>query len=245
MLYSYDVRMEEAVLRALTLLDASRHKEMLCEQRLEQVKLLVLKEEQAAAAQQQALQLEHLQQEANNLTDTQINDALENTVLRGLEAGVDGVRHLAAEGDDQEAGADDTPSSAGLLQGAYDKLVAVAMHATSSVAACEVATSPGSVGTADYNLSMELASAYADLRDAQQDTERHRVLLQELEMLVEPVLNYRHAGVYDPAPYSSHDGFPPSAPPLSLPFLKSSHPGGEGLCIHRMHSMRPLRRAFA
>ena len=98
-----------------------------------------------------------------------------------------GDRHLDVR-DDHEAAAAAAPSSAGLLQGAYDKLVAVAMHATSSGPACvcDVPTSSAPVAKQHYNLSIHLASAYADLRDAQQDTERHRCGLVDFsaEMLV-------------------------------------------------------------
>ena len=36
-------------------------------------------------------------------------------------------------------------------------------------------------------------------------SERHQVLLEELEMLVDPVLHYRHSGVYDAHRYSICD----------------------------------------
>ena len=43
-------------------------------------------------------------------------------------------------------------------------------------------------------------------RDPTVCRERHTVLLQELEMLVEPVLQYRHCGVYDAHRYDSFNG---------------------------------------
>lgn len=44
--------------------------------------------------------------------------------------------------------------------------------------------------------------------------QRHKVLLEELEMLVEPVLKYRHSGVYDAQRYhySAHEGDSISCP---------------------------------
>ena len=49
--------------------------------------------------------------------------------------------------------------------------------------------------------------------------ERHTVLLEELEMLVEPVLQYRHSGVYDADRYASHDA------PCLLPHAPIHVPG--------------------
>jgi hypothetical protein len=170
-LYSYDVRVEEAVLRALTLLDASRHKEMLCQQALEQLKAAVLEEEERAMQ----LQQDGSQQCESDLDEGLLEEALQRTVLRGVSH----VQHdaAAAEGPDEprsvgegtqaEAGA----AACGLLRGAYQKLVAVALNAASSPIP-EPEMAPALLRAADgtHDLSMALAQAYADLRDAQENT---------------------------------------------------------------------------
>jgi len=226
-LHSYDVRVEEAVLRALTLLDSSRHKELLCRQRLEQLKQAVFEEEERALQQNHAQEIEHA-----DVSQSLIDDALESAVERGVMHNA----HLFAHSPDPAgtlspaATADvetsmpmhEAPPSTGLLQCAYEKLVAVAMHATSLAPACEV-VAPLSLddSSPEHSLSMQLAQAYGDLRDAQESTERHQILLQELEMVVEPVLQYRHGGVYDAPSYGIHQGL--RHPPLRPPYANIYH----------------------
>ena len=173
-LYSYDVRVEESVLRALTLLDASRHKEMLCQQRLEQLKQAVLEEEERELQRQQ---------EQNDAEDAamspHLDNALERTVLRGISwtesdfaADAGGVADDCRGANSDAATEDAQPQQpAGLLQGAYQKLVSVAMHATSAAPSSEaVAPLPLDVSAPEHTLSMQLAQAYADLREAQEST---------------------------------------------------------------------------
>jgi hypothetical protein len=173
-LYSYDVRVEESVLRALTLLDASRHKEMLCQQRLEQLKQAVLEEEERELQRQQ---------EQNDAEDAamspHLDNALERTVLRGISwtesdfaADAGGVADDGRGANSDAATEDAQPQQpAGLLQGAYQKLVSVAMHATSAAPSSEaVAPLPLDVSAPEHTLSMQLAQAYADLREAQEST---------------------------------------------------------------------------
>ena len=170
-LYSYDVRVEEAVLRALTLLDASRHKEMLCRQRLEQLKAAVLEEEERAMQ----LHDSSLQGESD-LDESLLEDALQRTVLRGVShvehaaATAEGADDSRAAGEGAEQG-EVAAAACGLLQGAYQKLVAVAITATSSpVPEPEMAPATLQAADATFDLSMALAQAYADLGDAQENT---------------------------------------------------------------------------
>ena len=174
MLYSYDVRVEEVVMRALTLLDSSRHKEMLCQQRLEQLKLAVLEEEERATQRQ-----EHALEAPSHVTGSSslIDEALQPAVLRGVpSANLDADVERAAEDDDLgvtvEAGREELSSGpSGLLHGAYQKLMAVAINATSSSPNPDPASAPASRQAADptFDLSMALAQAYADLGDAQEE----------------------------------------------------------------------------
>ncbi len=173
-LYSYDVRVEEAVLRALTLLDASRHKEMLCQQRLELLKQAVLEEEE------RELQRQQEQNDAEEAAmSPHLDNALERTVLRGISmtesdfaADTGGVAD-EGRGANSDAATEDAHAQqpAGLLQGAYQKLVSVAMHATSTAPPSEaMIPSPLDASAPEHTLSMQLAQAYADLRDAQEST---------------------------------------------------------------------------
>lgn len=170
MLYSYDVRVEEVVMRALTLLDASRHKEMLCQQRLEYLKSAVLEEERASLLQQESLE------SPANLNDDLIDDALNRTVLRAVASS-----NLDAEAVEAEAGDLDTAAEggveeascgvgSGLLQGAYHALRAVALNAASSNLDSESALKPVHGSEASLDLSVALAQAYADLGDAREKT---------------------------------------------------------------------------
>jgi hypothetical protein len=86
-LYQYDVRMEEAVLRALTLLDASRHKQALCHQHLEQVKLAVLEEEERTRRQKEEEEAEAAMKA--DLAQSLVDDALQGAVTRGIEIPLD------------------------------------------------------------------------------------------------------------------------------------------------------------
>jgi len=212
-LYSYDVRVEEAVLRALTFIDSSRHKEMLCQQRLEQLKRAVLEEEES--------ELQRQQEQNDEAMSPHLDSALERTVLRGISlmsesdfavdmGGLEDDACVANGGSGAEHA--QAQQSCGLLLGAYEKLMSVAMHGTSSSSAAPsqpiMPSSILHVSPPEHSLSIQLAQAYADVREAQESTERHEMLLQELEMLVEPVLQYRHSGVYDSHRYDSFHGVP-------------------------------------
>jgi hypothetical protein len=193
-LYSYDVRVEEAVLRALTFIDSSRHKEMLCQQRLDQLKRAVLEEEEN--------ELQRQQEQNDEAMSPHLDSALERTVLRGISMMSESDFAVDTGGLEDDAcvanggaGAEDPQAqqSCGLLLGAYEKLVSVAMHATaihataihataihataihgtssSSEAKCQpVMPSSIHVSAPEHNLSIQLAQAYADLREAQEST---------------------------------------------------------------------------
>ncbi|EKX43279.1 hypothetical protein GUITHDRAFT_153311 [Guillardia theta CCMP2712] len=140
-LFNYDMRMEETVLRALTLLDSSRHKEMQSLKKLEEAKASVLEEEAACRAK----------------------------------------KHSSCGG---SAELSEMSAVSSCLQQACGDVIAW----------------PGSERL--QRLSLELADAYQEVREAAESRSRHEKLLQELEMLVEPVLEYRHRGVYDPSRYA-------------------------------------------
>ena len=178
-LYSYDVRVEEAVLRALTFIDSSRHKEMLCQQRLEQLKRAVLEEEEN--------ELQRQQEQNDEAMSPHLDSALERTVLRGISMMSESDFAVDTGGLEDDAcvanggaGAEDPQAQqpCGLLLGAYEKLVSVAMHATamhatssSSEAKCQpVMPLSIHVSAPEHNLSIQLAQAYADLREAQEST---------------------------------------------------------------------------
>ena len=174
-LYSYDVRVEEAVLRALTFIDSSRHKEMLCQQRLEQLKRAVLEEEES--------ELQRQQEQNDEAMSPHLDSALERTVLRGISlmsesdfavdmGGLEDDACVANGGSGAEHA--QAQQSCGLLLGAYEKLMSVAMHGTSSSSAAPsqpiMPSSILHVSPPEHSLSIQLAQAYADVREAQEST---------------------------------------------------------------------------